>query len=46
MTVAGLGSGAAWFGAVPWFFKLTTVFNDGSLLTTPPHFLTLLTQIF
>ena len=35
MTVAGLGSGAAWFGAVPWFFKLTTVFNYPSPFFNP-----------
>ena len=39
----GLGSRAAWFGAVPWS---STVFNDGESLTTPPHFLTLLNSSF
>ena len=36
----GLGSGAAWFGAVPWSLSLLRFLMMGSLLTTP-HFLTL-----
>ena len=40
-----MGSGAAWFGAVPWSLSLLRFLMMGSLLTTPPHFLTLLTQV-